>query len=182
MTKAQLIEKIISTIGLSFTVIHKGEKIEARTVEWVEENCGKDVVTVLESAVTLFEGDVVRSKIRNTIEKNVGDQASILGTTADVTQLNAAAILALIAAFKSGDTFPKFRAQFMGIIEALVPPTEDGADVYAQAGQFLAGVQSGDIILTAALKGLTAVINDMATRSTGVAQVLMAAASDKAAE
>ena len=113
-----------------------------------------------------------RDKVRAAIKKEVGDTDAILGTTADVTQLSAAAVLALIAAFKMGDTFGKFRTQFMGTIEALVPPTEGGADVYAQAQQFLSGVQSGDIILTAVLKGLPEVIAEMAGRSTGVATIL----------
>lgn len=113
-----------------------------------------------------------RDKVRAAIKNQVGDTDAILGTTADVTQLNAAAVLALIAAFKTGDTFPKFRGAFMQTIEALVPATDGGADVYAQAQQFLAGVQSGDIILTAALKGLPEVIGEMAGRSTGVATIL----------
>lgn len=113
-----------------------------------------------------------RDKVREAIKKNVGDTDAILGTTADVTQLNAAAILALIVSYKTGDTYSKQRKAFMETIEALVPATGGGADVYAQAQQFLGGVQSGDIILTAALKGLPEVIGEMAGRSTGVAAIL----------
>ncbi len=116
-----------------------------------------------------------RDSVRKTISREVADPQAILGTTADVTQLNAAAVLALISAFEKGDTFPKFRAAFMGTIEALVPPVEGSGDVYAQAQTFLAGVQSGDIILTAAMKGLPKVIGEMAARSTGVANILIAA-------
>ncbi len=112
-----------------------------------------------------------KAAVRTAIRKQVGDTETILGTTADVTQLNAAAILAFIASIKTGDSFAKFRTTFMGTIESLVPPTE-GADVYTQAQGFLQGVQSGDIILTAALKGLPEVIADMAGRSTGVATIL----------
>lgn len=128
------------------------------------------------AAHQLTEG---RKAIRRAITKNVGDTEAILGTTADVTQLNAAAVLALISAFKTGDSFSKFRATFMATIETLVPPS-DGADVYAQAQQFLAGVQSGEIVLTAALKGLPEVIGEMAGRSTGVAAILAQAKAAKA--
>lgn len=116
-----------------------------------------------------------KAAVRMAIKKKVGDTEAILGTTADVTQLNAAAVLAFISAMKTGDSFAKFRAQFMGTIEALVPAKSDEPDVYAQAAQFLALVQSGDIILTAAMKGLPEVMSEMATRSTGVATVLAAA-------
>jgi len=126
-------------------------------------------------ALADFNSAKSKKVIRDAIRNEVGDTEAILGTTADVTQLNAAAVLALISAFKTGDTFPKFRAAFMGTIEALVPATDGGADVYAQAQEFLGGVQSGEIILTAALKGLQEVIGEMAGRSTGVASVLIAA-------
>ena len=116
-----------------------------------------------------------RDRVRKTITRDVADPQAILGTTADVTQLNAAAVLALISAFKQGDTFPKFRAAFMGTIEGLVPSVEGTGDVYVQAQTFLAGVQSGEIILTAAMKGLPEVIGEMAGRSTGVANILLAA-------
>ena len=118
-----------------------------------------------------------KAKIRTAIEKTVGDQAAILGTTADVTQLNAAAILAKIVAYKDGDTYAKHRQIFMQTIEALVPAEDGEPDVYEQAAAFLAGVQSGEIILTASLKGLPVVIGEMAGRSTGVAQILVAAAA-----
>jgi len=146
--------------------------------ESVSKLHGKDADKIFSEGLARKAGIAKRDKIRAAITKNVGDPQAILGTTADVTQLNAAAVLALISAFKTGDTFSKFRGTFMATIEALVPPA-DGADVYTQAQQFLAGVQSGDIVLTAALKGLPEVLGEMAGRSTGVAAILAQAKAAK---
>jgi len=115
-----------------------------------------------------------RTLLRQKIETEVGDQASILGTTADVTQLNAAAILALIIAIKSNTSYAGFRSQFTQTIEALVP-ADGGDDVYTQAANFLSAIQGGDVILTAALKGFPQVLKEMGARSTGAAKVLRAA-------
>lgn len=169
----------IPNIKPDFIAVIEGERVPT-TKEWVREHYPKDADGIIAAAESAEKAMRVQKSIREAISNQVADTESILGTTADVTQLNAAAVLALIAAFKVGDTFPKFRGAFMGTIEALVPPA-DGADVYAQAGAFLAAVQSGEVILTAALKGLPTVINEMGARSTGVAQVLMAASKAQAA-
>lgn len=113
--------------------------------------------------------------IRSRISQEVGDTEAILGTTADVTQLNAAAILALVVSLEKAKNFDDFRAYYMANIEALVPAQEGKPNVYQLAEGFLRKVQNGEIILTASMKGLGKVVEEMATRSTGVAQVLIQA-------
>lgn len=169
-------EKIIADAGQLFTVTVDDKTYEARSEAWIIETFKDRAPAIIANAKAALVADAGRAAIRDVIEKKVGDTSSILGTTADVTQLNAAAILAFILSLKTSENYEDFQKTFLGTIENLIPPAGDGApDIYQQAQAFLAAIETGDIILTAALKGAGTVINEMATRSNGVAQILIAA-------
>ena len=134
----------------------------------------KDIPLSLEEFAS-NEGKKQRVIVRQKILKKVGDTESILGTTADVTQLNTAAILSFVLALKASESYEDFQRIFLGSIESLVPAKDGEPDIYQQAQAFLSAVETNDIILTASLKGFGAVMNELAARSTGVAKILIAA-------
>ena len=84
--------------------------------------------------------------------------------------------MAMFLALKDSTTFANFKSRYLQIIETLIPPQDGDPDVYAQADALLNSVRDGNVILTAALKGLPSVIEDMSVRSTGVAAVLIESA------
>jgi len=113
-----------------------------------------------------------RQRVRSDIAHHVGDTESILGTAADVSQLSAVALLALVVALDAETTFPGFKTKFFGTLDALIP-TEKGRETFPELAQgFLSDVQSGDVKLTAGLKGFAVVLQEMGERSTGVADIL----------
>lgn len=115
-----------------------------------------------------------RDTIRRHIDREVGDTQTILGATADVAQLSAAALLALLVAMEANTSFAQVRTQFLSTVEALLPTDEGAPTIYDHATAFLQGLQSGDVKLTAALKGFDNVIAELGQSSTAVTTILAA--------
>jgi len=113
-----------------------------------------------------------RKKIKENIKKNVGDADAILGTTNDVTQLAAVGLLILISAAGKGNTFQAYRKVLIDRVEGFIPSTAEGVTIFDQADRFLQQIQSGDIVLTAGIKGFANVLLDLAQRSTSTAAIL----------
>ncbi len=123
-----------------------------------------------------------KDKLRQAITAQVGDTPTLLGTTADGAQLSVAVHLALISALDANTTYANFKTQFFGTLTALVGnnhETGNPVDIPAMANDFLIKLQTGDIKLTAAVKGVPAVIDEIGARSTGVAEIIIAAAQQE---
>lgn len=108
-------------------------------------------------------------KIRQVIAKKVGDQQTILGTTADGAQLSVVLLMVLTKAFSEADSFKALKSGFIEGISNIVGPDVDPGEL---ASGFLSQLASGDIKLTASVKGLEATLTEIFTRSTGVANIL----------
>lgn len=114
-------------------------------------------------------------KIREVIAENVGDTASLLGTVADASGVLVAVALSDIVALSTATDFAKYKKARLDALKAL----SGDADILAIAGEALDKIKSGDVLLTASLKGLEATIAETLERSTGVAQTLIAATKEK---
>lgn len=106
---------------------------------------------------TIFSDDEKKQLIRNKITEKVGDQASILGTTADASQLSLYANAVLIQAISDYGA-DKLKAS----VSSLLP----------FATQFLSGIDSGEIKTTFAVKGVENVVEDVSERMTKVSGIL----------
>lgn len=111
---------------------------------------------------------LARATVRAKIDKKVGDTASLVGTVADGAGLLIAIALADVVALSSNTTFAAYRTAKLDTLKALA----GDADIAVLASAALAQIQSGDMVLTASLKGLESVINESLTRSTAVAAIL----------
>lgn len=109
---------------------------------------------------------------RSEIAASVGDTQSIVGSLADTISLLVAATAADIVALEENTTFAAYRTQKLETLHALAG---EDANIAQLMNSLLTGIQSGDIILTAKVKGLENVMNDVTTRSTKAARVLAAA-------
>jgi len=97
-------------------------------------------------------------KIRESIEEAAGDQAAILGTTADATQLLLYVLCTLTTKLST--------------VNSLAEVREATAEIEPMATAFLAKIESGEVKLPFMQKGLDSVVNDIQTRATAVAGVL----------
>lgn len=111
-----------------------------------------------------------RQIVRNEIERKVGDTPSLVGTLADAMGIVLVHALADVVAIAEspGNEGQRRRLEIMQQIAG-------GADIAALATAALGRIASGEIALTASVKGLEGVIDDTLTRSTQTAQVLIAA-------
>ena len=96
--------------------------------------------------------------VRAGIEKNAGDNASLLGTTADGVQLLLFAFSQLTVGLHQANSLAEVR-------EAAAPFNE-------LATSFLAKVASGEVKLPFQAKGLNSVVEDIEVRATAVTDVL----------
>ena len=120
--------------------------------------------------------------LRALIKRDVGDTSSLLGTTADGAQLSIAVLMALISAVDGNGTYASFKTAFLGTLASLAGndhATGNPVDIPAMANTFLGDLGSGDIKLTAVMKGVPAVINEISQRATGVTDILLAAAAQQ---
>lgn len=113
-----------------------------------------------------------RQVVRNEIEQAVGDTPSLVGTLADAMGIVLIHALADVVSISTnpGNDAQRERLEIMNSFAG-------GADIAAIAQDALAKIASGEVVLTASLKGLEGVVNDTLTRSTETAQVLAAAQS-----
>lgn len=117
----------------------------------------------------------VRNTLRSTIGKEVGDAESLLGTVSDAVGLLTVIALADIAALGASNDFASYKKKKLDTLKALA----GDVDLAALAGAALGKVQSGDVILTASLKGLPAVLDETLSRSTAVSTILARAMQTK---
>jgi len=108
------------------------------------------------------QAQVQKEIIRQTIAEQAGDQQTILGTTADATQLLLYALCTLTTKLHKANSLAEVR--------------EATATIEPMATVFLAKVASGEVKLPFMAKGLDSVVNDIEIRATAVAGVLGAIA------
>ena len=134
--------------------------LEAVT-EFVREHYGDDATFEL-----VLNEEEQRSQIRQAINEQAGDSASLLGTTSDATQLLLYGFCQLVAALHKADSLADVR-------KAAKPYSELAAD-------FLGKVESGEVKLPFMGKGLEKVVGEIEQRATSVAEVLAQANSSNA--
>lgn len=105
-----------------------------------------------------FPEQILKSKIRGSISAQAGDTESLLGTTADATQVLLYGFTSLIAKLSTANSLAEVR-------EAASPFSE-------LSNNFLAKIEAEDVKLPFMAKGLESVINDIEKRATAVASVL----------
>ena len=158
---------------MDITFIHDGVFYENFTIEEaLEAGVPQDVVDVELSKLESLKN---RNQIRGQIKKGVGDTESLLGTVADGQSILVAIALSDIVALSTAADFAKYKKARLDVLSAL----SGNADLVKIAGDALAKIQSGEAILTGSVKGLEATIAETLTRSTGVANTLIAAAKAK---
>lgn len=108
-----------------------------------------------------LEAEEKRSVIRQQISKTAGDNATLLGTTSDATQLLFYGFTSLIAKLNTANSLAEVRA-------AAAP----FADLSAG---FLTKVEDGEVKLPFMIKGLDSVVSDIEQLATAVAVVLQSA-------
>lgn len=116
-----------------------------------------------------------RLERRARIAREVGDPESILGTQADIIGLLVAISLAQIAALKDVATRDNVQKSMIARIEAIVGTD---VDIFALADNALEHIASGEIVLTAAVKGVENVLSEAFERSTKAAAILSAPAAN----
>lgn len=116
-----------------------------------------------------------RMAVRGAIKRTIGDTESLLGTIADGQGILVAVALSDIVAFSTATDFASYKKKRIDALKAL-----SGGDVDLQmiATDALAKIQSGEVILTASLKGLEATLAETLERSTGVATAMIAASGE----
>jgi len=117
-----------------------------------------------------------RHQLRRTIATQVGDAESLLGTVSDASGILVAMAFADIVALSTNTSFADYKKAKLDVYKTLA----GGADIATLAGQALASIQSGEVKLTASLKGLENVIAEVLARSTGVATIIEQATQPKA--
>ena len=152
------------------TFTYDGTVYENFTVEdALEAGIPRDVIDI---ELSKLEASKKRQQVRGKIKKDVGDTESLLGTIADGQSILVAVALSDIVALSTATDFAKYKKARLDVLSAL----SGDADLVKIAGDALAKIQSGEAILTGSVKGLEATIAETLTRSTGVANALIAAA------
>jgi len=117
---------------------------------------------MLSDVEIVFSPYEIKSQIRQKIAQTAGDTESLLGTTADGTQLALYMLAELLDAINT--------AQTLGELKTAIQPQ------LPLAQQYLQEVASGAVVPTFTVKGVEAVVADVKDRSTKVATVLKDAA------
>jgi len=127
-------------------------------------------VTATPEAIAAGIDRAAKADIRAQIEARAGDTLSLLGTQADVLGIVLMHTLADVIATSENPSNEGQRRR-LEIMQTLA----GDADIAALAQAALAKVTSGEVVLTASLKGLEGVIDETFARSTETAQVLIQA-------
>ena len=109
-----------------------------------------------------------RIELRAAITAGAGDTDSLLGTTTDVTHLLLLHIGSAFAALSTATTVEAVRKAALPFADLTAP--------------FRAGVQSGKVQLPFLAKGVPAILEDVETRATAVADVLAANEAEQSNE
>ena len=108
-----------------------------------------------------------RAVIRNEIERQAGDDKSLLGTLSDVSGalLAAHAVRVVCLADHASN---EAQRQELGMLQGL----SGDVDLVATCRAFLADIGAGRVVLTASVKGVDGVMSEAAARSTTIASLL----------
>lgn len=109
----------------------------------------------------------IRLRVRADIEANVGDEKSLIGTQADVMGLLVAGQMARVVALADHANNAAQR-QELAVLQSLA----GDADLVQLCRDGLAAIQGGDVVLTAAVKGVGKVFSEAFARSTATAAIL----------
>lgn len=119
-----------------------------------------------------------RNQIRADIKNKVADPESLLGTTADGAQLAVAALLVDVVSLADAKSFAEYKAARLALMSELVGidhQTGKPVNVTDLAKGLLAQIKSGDVRLTAVIKGVPAVLAEVMERSSKVVAILSGA-------
>ncbi|GLQ20511.1 hypothetical protein ACFFUB_00505 [Algimonas porphyrae] len=155
-------------------ILHNGQNLLQVTRAEAEARLGQDGLSLWDAAAKIADGLLARNAVRATIAAQVGDRDSILGTTADATQINAAILLAFLSAMADNTTISAIRTQFLASVDDMFPTPDGETGLTSLAKGFVTAIEAGDIQLTANVKTPGTVLDEIATRSTGVATILAA--------
>lgn len=154
-------------------LIHDGKTyINVTAEEAIAAGVPADVV---DAELTKLDALKKRLAVRDAIKLAVGDTASLLGTVADGQSILVAVALSDIVALSTATDFAKYKKARLDALKAL----SGDAALLTIAGEALAKIQSGDVILTASLKGLEATISETLERSTGVANAIISTGGEE---
>lgn len=106
--------------------------------------------------------------VRHQIEQRVGDTASLLGTLSDVSGAQLA-FLAIHVVCLADHASNEAQRQELAMLQELAGEE----DIVALCRAFLTEIQSGEVVLTLAIKGVSNVLSEVKARSTETAKVLI---------
>ncbi len=180
-------EDLPPTVEGKLTIILNGQRIDNLTEDGIRTMAffeGRDREALVAEALARKAKQDAVNIIRPKIRDRVGDTASLLGTTADAAQLSVAFALADIVAMETTTTFAAYKTAKMTLLGALAGVdhvTGNPVDVPTLAQDLITKIQSGEIKLTASLKGLVPALEEIMGRSTGVADIMIEALGGGAA-
>ena len=115
--------------------------------------------SVIDAAVDESNAAQAKHQKRQKVARNVGDILSLHGTTSDATQYIIKAHFELLTALATVKTLEDVRA-------ATLPHL-------TQAQDFLAKIESREVVLTSDAKGEEVVLEEIAVRATGVSNIVV---------
>ena len=152
------------------SIEHEGRKtVNITADEALEMGYPTEVIEAAEAAALSLE---TRGATRKKIEQAAGDPLSLIGTTADAAAIATLGIAAMTVALSNSGNYTEFKTAFLATLGQFSP----NGDMVQISEDFLAKIGTGEVIIPAMVKGLGDVISDIETRSTAVAQALIAAA------
>jgi len=105
--------------------------------------------------------------LRSRIHAEVGDVLSLLGTASDGASLAFLSTVAMTVAIADSPDFATFQTNYIAIVEGM---SEESVVDASRA--FLAGIQSGDIVLPPMAKGFDEVVAELISRGHGVTTII----------
>ena len=145
---------------------------EASALAIAKDIFGADAAQVIAEGRQRFLAKQALDQLRSNINQNVGEAESREGTLSDVVQIMVVIGLATVSAAKDGQN--GFVTRLNERLAALAPQAEGQPSIHDMADQYLAGIASGDIRLTPALKGLGGVMAELITRQNATFDTLAA--------
>lgn len=139
-------------------------------------------VDIWADGLALKESLAVREFVRSQITKNVADLPSLAGSTADGAQLALTGMLIDIVALASAKDFAdykKTKLKMLGDMAGNDLATGKPIEIVSLAGEVLGKIQRREVMLTAVLKGVPAVLTEIMTRSTQVVGIIAGASRKK---
>ena len=148
------------------------QKYEGVSADWVKSNFPENHQKLIDDARQRFLANQSRAALRADVNENVGDPESREGTLSDVVQIMVVIGLATVSAAKDGQN--GFVTRLNERLAALAPQAEGQPSIHDMSDQYLAGIASGNIRLTPALKGLGGVMAELITRQNATFDTLAA--------